>query len=372
MTRPQLCVLGVTFMAAMAFALAGAAQDDDDKPVAAKSAATHAPAKAVDKNDDKPAAAKPATASASPKSADTNDDDDDKPAGAQATGAPPTLDAEQQDAVGIVVAHPRNAKPAQNIAAYGQVLDGAALIADVGRVDVARAAERAAGADAARLDGLFRGDAGASLKTLQAAQVERARAHADADAAEAAFAQRWGAFAKRTPAQQRETIEAVASGTHLLVRADVLGRRSIGEMPTAALLDVDGISVPARVLGVLPQAAADLQSVGVLLEVDAAPPGFGAGARVGVRLAGPAQAGVLVPASALIYEEGGALVYTQLAKPADNTKLQYAPAKVTLLQALEGGWLVSGIDDDDLVVVHGAGVLWSLQGLGAGAADDDD
>jgi hypothetical protein len=32
---------------------------------------------------------------------------------------------------------------------------------------------------------------------------------------------------------------------------------------------------------------------------------------------------------------------------------------------------VEGIDDDDDIVVRGAGVLWSLQGVGAQPKDDD-
>ena len=36
------------------------------------------------------------------------------------------------------------------------------------------------------------------------------------------------------------------------------------------------------------------------------------------------------------------------------------------------GWLVGGLDDDDRIVVHGAGVLWSLEGVGEMPADDDD
>jgi hypothetical protein len=375
MTRTLPRVLGITLAAATAFALVASAQDDDDKPAPAKSpVAQPVGARAAPKDDDDaPVPAKPAGANESAKPAvGTKDDDDDAPATPAGAGEAPALDAEQQAAVGIVVAHPRNAKPAQAIAAYGQVLDGAALVADAGRIDVAHAAERAASADATRLQGLYRGDAGASLKTLQAAQVEQARARADVDAAESAFSLRWGALAQRAPAQRRQTIDAVAAGKHLLVRADLLGRRSLGELPTAALLDVDGIGVPARVLGVLPQAAPDLQSVGVLLEVDAPPPGLGAGARIGVKLDGPTQTGVLVPASALVYAEDGAHVYVQLAKNAGDAKLKYAAAKVTLLQAQADGWLVSGIDDDDFVVVHGAGVLWSLQGIGVGAADDDD
>jgi len=36
------------------------------------------------------------------------------------------------------------------------------------------------------------------------------------------------------------------------------------------------------------------------------------------------------------------------------------------------GWLVEGVDDDDNIVVRGAGVLWALQGVGAQQPDDDD
>ena len=46
--------------------------------------------------------------------------------------------------------------------------------------------------------------------------------------------------------------------------------------------------------------------------------------------------------------------------------------KVTLLMPHGDGWLVQGVDDDDEIVVHGAGVLWSLEGVGARAADDED
>jgi hypothetical protein len=49
--------------------------------------------------------------------------------------------------------------------------------------------------------------------------------------------------------------------------------------------------------------------------------------------------------------------------------------RIKLLQAHGDGWLVEGVDDDDNIVVHGAGVLWSLQGIlghAAGDIDDDD
>ncbi len=57
---------------------------------------------------------------------------------------------------------------------------------------------------------------------------------------------------------------------------------------------------------------------------------------------------------------------------AGDDQTRYAPVKVTLLLPYGDGWLAEGVDDDDDIVVRGAGVLWSLQGVGAHAVDDDD
>ena len=46
-----------------------------------------------------------------------------------------------------------------------------------------------------------------------------------------------------------------------------------------------------------------------------------------------------------------------------KAKQQYQAVAVRLLSAMGDGWLVSGLDTSDAIVVHGAGVLWSLQGI---------
>jgi hypothetical protein len=74
----------------------------------------------------------------------------------------------------------------------------------------------------------------------------------------------------------------------------------------------------------------------------------------------------------LLYEENGAYVYKQLTRKAGEAKTRYAPVRVTLLLPYGERYLVDGLDDDDDIVVHGAGVLWALEGMGAHAADDDD
>jgi len=300
-----------------------------------------------------------------------SDDDDDKNAGSGPQTAQPSLNSEQQRAVGIVVAHPVAAKAPQRIEALALVLDPTALISDQGESAVAAAAEHSASAELARLRALYDGGAGASLKMLEAAQAEQAKAQAQEQLAAARFALNWGPLAALPAAARQKMIEMSISGRGLLLRADLPGRHTVGELPIKALLDVDGVEVPGRVLGLLRQTS-ELQSVGLLIEVPNAPQGLGPGARTQVALMTATRSGLLLPRDALLYDENGAYVYKQLAKKTAGETARYAQVKVNLLLPLGDGWLVDGVDDDDNIVVHGAGVLWSLQGVGAQQRDDDD
>ena len=303
-------------------------------------------------------------------SADADDDDDAPPA--RAPGAPLALSAAQQEAVGLTLAHPVNGVGPRSLDAYGLVLDPVELITDVGRLASTRSAARNAAADARRVQGLYQHDANASLKALQLAQAAEVESQAQAQAAAATFALQWGPVAAWPDAQRDALIAALAAGRALLVRADVPGQHTLGAMPSQALLTVDGIGVAARVLGPLPRTTPDLQSAGWLLQVDHAPSGLGPGARLRITLQGAGVAGVLIPAAALLYGDTGPYIYRQSSTKTKDGKMQYAPVAVKLLAPLGDGWLVGGLDDDDNIVVHGAGVLWSLQGLGSFSAAEED
>jgi hypothetical protein len=299
------------------------------------------------------------------------DDDDGKNAGPVAQSAQPALSSEQQRAVGIVVAHPLAAKAPQRIEALALVLDPTALISDLGETAVAAAAEHSASAELARLRALYDGGAGASLKMLEAAQAEQAKAQAQEQLTAARLALNWGPVAALPAGARQKVIEASTNGRGLLLRADLPGRHTVGELPAKALLDVDGVEVPGRVLGILRQTS-ELQSVGLLIEVPNAPQGLGPGARTQVALMTGTRSGLLLPRDALLYDENGAYVYKQLAKKTAAESARYAQVKVNLLLPLGDGWLVDGVDDDDNIVVRGAGVLWSLQGVRTQQRDDDD
>ena len=176
---------------------------------------------------------------------------------------------------------------------------------------------------------------------------------------------------KRYWADRGAIIRASTRGHGLLLRADLPGRHILGALPSKAQLDVDGVLVPGRVLGALRETT-ELQSAGLLIEVPSAPTGLGPGARMPVILLASEHSGLLLPQSALLYDENGAYVYKQSAKQAGAEAARYVPVKVNLRFAYGDGWLVDGVDDDDNIVVRGAGVLWSLQGVDAHAAEDDD
>jgi hypothetical protein len=298
-------------------------------------------------------------------------DDDDKAAQVNPPTTQPGLSGEQQRAVGIIVAHPQPAKAPERSQALGLVLDTTALISDLGESTAAQAAERSASAELTRLRALHEGGAGASLKMIDAAQADQARAQAQAQAAEAHFALRWGPMAALPAAARQKLIEASARGSSVLLRAELPGRHTVGVLPGKAVVDVDGIEVPGRVLGLLRESS-EQQGVGLLIEVPNAPAGLGPGARIPVALLTVDRKGLLLPREALLYDEHGAYVYKQLTKKSDAEKTQYVSARVSLLLPLGDGWLVEGVDDDDNIVVRGAGVLWSLQGVGAQQHDDDD
>jgi hypothetical protein len=282
-----------------------------------------------------------------------------------------TLTAQQRHALGIVVGHPPAARIPDRIDSLGLVLDTTTLVADLGDMSAVGAAERSTKAELTRLQGLYGDGAGASLKMLEAAKAEEAKAAAQTRFTLARFNQHWGPLARMSAVERRKLLAAVARGQILLLRADLPGRHSLGSVPDIAQVDVDGIHVSGRVLGVMQQAA-ETQSVGLLVGVANAPAGLSPGARVPVALVMAKHSGVLLPREAVLYDEHGAYVFKQLADKSARGKTLYARHDVKLLQRQGDGWLVSGVDGDDDVVFEGAGVLWSLQGAGAQAADDDD
>jgi hypothetical protein len=282
-----------------------------------------------------------------------------------------SLTSSQQQAVGLRIEHPLPLTTAPPIQAFGTVLDPVALVTDMGRVDSTRVAAAAAAADVARLERLYHDDTQASLKAVQAAQAQSVEAAAQARAAALSFRLQWGPLAAWSEAQRRSLLEAASHGELLLLRADVPGQRLGGAIDRRAVVEVDGVNIAARVLGQLPRTDASSQSLGWLLQLERNPEALGPGAHVAVRLQAAATAGLLVPATALLYSEHGTYVYRQLNDAGADT-FHYAAVAVRPLARVGSAWLVDGLGRTDRVVVEGAGVLWSQQGIGTFSAAEEE
>jgi len=288
-----------------------------------------------------------------------------------ALGAALSLTSSQQQAVGIRVERPLPLRGAVPIEAYGTLLDPVALVTDLGRLESTRAAAAAADAEAARLERLYHAEQQASLKAWQASQAQSIEAGAQAHAAALSFALQWGPLALWSRERQHAVLEALTRGREALLRAEVPGHHIGGAVSEQALLEVDGANVVARVLGPLPRTDVQTQSNGWLLELLNPPPALGPGARVSVRLHSSSAAGMLVPASALLYAESGVYVYRQHpARSADT--FRYESVAVKPLARVGDAWLVDGLATTDQVVVQGAGVLWSLQGISSFSAAEEE
>jgi len=281
------------------------------------------------------------------------------------------LTPSQEQAVGIRIEHPLALSGVPQIEAYGTVLDPVALVGDMGKVESTRAAAAAAAADAARQERLYRDNAQASLRALQTSQAQAVEAAAQARAAALGFRLQWGPLALRSAAEQHTLLEAATQGQLLLLRADVPGQPLGSTIDPHALVRVDGVSIAARVLGPLPRTDGPSQSAGWLLQIEHAPAGLGPGARAAVQLRSAAVGGLLVPADALLYGEKGAYVYRRVSAGGGDT-FRFAPVNVRPLARVGSAWLVGGLERGDQVVVRGAGVLWSLQGLGTFSAAEEE
>ena len=153
--------------------------------------------------------------------------DDDSPKTNNVSGTA-ELNAEQQRAVNLKVAHPSPTSAPERTPALGLVLDAASLLADESEQVVADAQAHAAAAEASRLRDLYKAGVGTSLKMLEAAQAEQAKAQADAQLAAARFALHWGPVAKEPPAVRDRLVDGVRSGRSLLLRAELPGRHTLG------------------------------------------------------------------------------------------------------------------------------------------------
>lgn len=297
-----------------------------------------------------------ATGMAAPPDADDDDDGGDAL----------VLTAAQVEAIGLRVAAPVAAAPSRRIAAYGRVLDSALPVAAFAAADGQRAAERAARLERDRLRSLHADGAAAALRRVEAADAELAAAQAALAAGQAALTAQWTPLMRLDEAARQALLTRLRDGRSVLIRADLPGRQRVAVLPERAQVRVDGVEHEARVLGALRNGETALPALLLELALD----GLGSGVALAVTLDGEPLAGFLLPQAALLYDEHGAHVYCEDEAAGGAAERHYRRRAVEALMPSGEAYLVRGVDADDRVVVHGLGLLWSMQG--GPVTDDDD
>lgn len=279
-----------------------------------------------------------------------HDDDDEGLAKAAAVteeqGVPTVrLSAGAQRNVGIEVAMPEPAELGVEAAVAVQVLDAQPLIELQGRLraarhelDVARAQAGASRAEQARVQALFDDDRNASQRALEAATAQAGGDAARERAAQAALSglreqatAGWGTvLARELEADAGGLVARLAAGRAVLLRALVRGDEPA--RPSARLmLRIDGRQQPlaAQPLGAAGPAAGPESGGGRGLLFHAEAKGLLPGQRLTGQLrdadARP-LAGVLVPASAIVWHAGQPWIYIRESNTPQDVYAAATPA----------------------------------------------
>lgn len=256
--------------------------------------------------------------------------------------------------------------------AYGSVVDLAGLARLRGELgettaSVARtqAVLTAARAELARTQALRADGAAASQKALEAATAAVRTGEADAHAATAALAsleaearQQWGDVIASWLADGSPRLEALLAGRERLVQLTVPDGASRPPAPLTAVVRAgEAGGVTARLVSPAPRVDARLQGESLYYAVPARPELL-IGATVAAELTvGATAAGVVVPASAVVWWQGKAWVYVEVAPG------RFARREISTDAPSVGGWFTrTGPTAGQRVVVQGAQMLLSEEG----------
>jgi hypothetical protein len=281
----------------------------------------------------------------------------DKPAEKEADTPGLTLKAEEIKSLGIVTAPAQSASWRQQISGYGVVTALDTIATNDAEVMTAQAAAAQSQAAAARAQSLSTGEEAAVSREV----VETAQSKAAADQAALMLARRKtdAAFGHNAPwhdAASRQAIMArLASGRSVLVRVTFPLGAMGNTVPATLQIARLGVNAKSWTASTVWEAPADSTFPGrgfyALLDGSDLAQNEHVTAMVPV---GPAEAGVTVPAAALIYGDNEAWVYLQT-QPGTFLK-----TKIDTGKALGDGYFLpdgGGIKSGQPIVTSGAGLL---------------
>ena len=283
------------------------------------------------------------------------------------------LGSKALSAGGIQAVALQRTRRAPSVAAFGVVLDPGPLISLSAQIAAARGTLAAARAtttlqrsEAARAAELYRSQHNISQAAFQAAQSQLLVAQANQASAQARLGELlararndWGARLGSAAASGTAPLPELERGAEQIVEVSLPLGQSLPPASTHPRASTpDGKRVALRLVGRAPRAVAGVAGPSLyylMATQDSAP----IGTPLTVALSGHGTvAGVLIPASAVVWHDGQALVYRQ---GAPGT---FVPVAVPTLTRAGGGYFVAEASDAALqpgqrIVVSGAALLFS-------------
>jgi hypothetical protein len=308
--------------------------------------------------------------------ASANQDEDDEQ---EAIKAPPrvsvqngqtivTLNASTESRVGIAVAPLQGMPSRERVTAPAIILSPQELVtaranyvAATANLEKARTKIQVDQKEYARLNSLYQDQKNASEKDVQAAQGALRSDEADVQSAQqevalqvAAVRQSWGEAVANWVANDSATLNRVFNQSDFLVQV-TLPADSGSPLPQTITLDVPGLGhTAARLISEFPRVDPRIQGIG-LLYIARNHLGFAPGLSLIAHLpVGRAMRGVLIPNSAIVWWQGNAWVYVQIAPG------RFVRRLVPTGEPLPNGLFVStSFSPGEQIVARGAQLLLS-------------
>ncbi len=277
------------------------------------------------------------------------------------------LTAAQRSAAGITLAPVRKESLTPQTEAFGRVLDPTAYVSLVAEVATARAALTASERERDRARQLFAAGGNTSAQNVETAEAAAARDRAAFASAQLRLTAAWGQ--KLGERADVDELKAMLAEGMALIRIDLPPGSpppATGAAAKVELLGAGGGTYPAEIFG--PAPVADPQVLGASLLAIVKRHSLPAGAVLRVTLAAgtaPVDA-LVVPAGAVVYQQGSAWVFELGKNDTFARKLVAVGAG-----APDGGLVVDGVDADDQVAVTGAQQLLSTELQAAAGGGED-
>jgi hypothetical protein len=275
------------------------------------------------------------------------------------------LDAETQKLMGLQTAALASAELSPEIKAFGRVLDTAPLASLVADLTAASAASQASKAELERLKTLAAQN-NASARALQAAEASAVRDAAQTEAARLKLVAGWGnAIAARQDLPS--FVRSLGSLESALVQLNVPPDQLLNHTPSGVrIIPISSQANPVEAQFISRAASVDPQMQGqaFLFLISPNPSHLAPGAAVTglIVVPGEKQAGVAVPRSAIVRQNGTAWIYLQTG---DDT---FQRTEVKLERPLQDAWFVQeGLKPEAKVVTTGAQQLLSEEFKGGEA-----